>query len=332
MNWLPFNIARLQTLRTAVAVPLIAVAVVVALFVVWLIGAPPVGLAHVPAVRELAALVAVPASQVVESLHALLVFTAALLAYTAAWLLSLVSLVFVGRRRCTDMRRTFLGGSLPKDWERADAAQRLNTFERGQRMAWAWMRRIGAMRFIVGRGLAFGLFAFLFIHLASQWVRGQPVVVASLPIKCAFWVLLGLGLTATRWWQLRRLYSHAEPHETDVGARPLFSVYAANTLVGHSALESGDPPMGVAFGSFIPAPGYEAIRGFCSSQHDDQADLQLTVRTPHNDTIACAGVGILDFSAQVGEETIEINVLGIASPPYEALFPHHVAAYERQFR
>jgi hypothetical protein len=104
-----------------------------------------------------------------------------------------------------------------------------------------------------------------------------------------------------------------------------FLVYAANTWVDHSALESRDSCMGVAFGAFIPASGYAAIRSFCSSQPGDQTVLQLSVKTPDNDTIVCAGVGIMDFSDEVGEEAIEIEVLGIEWPPCETLFPERAA-------
>jgi hypothetical protein len=41
----------------------------------------------------------------------------------------------------------------------------------------------------------------------------------------------------------------------------IFEIYAKDTLVGHSALELGDPPMGVAFGKFIPAEATERFNG-----------------------------------------------------------------------
>ncbi|MDO6387044.1 hypothetical protein, partial [Uliginosibacterium sp. 31-12] len=112
----------------------------------------------------------------------------------------------------------------------------------------------------------------------------------------------------------------------------IFTVYCDNTLVGQTELENGDPPMGVAFGRFIPAEAYGAIQKQCIENHSDQSALNLTVRTPNNETIQCVGVGILDCSPGAGEEGIEINVLGISHPPYEDLFPHHVAGYEKQFK
>jgi hypothetical protein len=41
------------------------------------------------------------------------------------------------------------------------------------------------------------------------------------------------------------------------------------------------------------------------------------------------GVGLRDFSAQLGEEGIEVEVLGIGYPQYEELFPEHIAAYNQ---
>ncbi len=110
-----------------------------------------------------------------------------------------------------------------------------------------------------------------------------------------------------------------------------FSVYSNDVLVGHSALELGDAPMGVAFGVFHPIALYEAIRGECSTNHQDQSNLHLTVRTEAGLPVPCVGVGILDYSIEAGEPYIEVNVLGISYPLYEELFPEHVASYKHQF-
>ena len=90
--------------------------------------------------------------------------------------------------------------------------------------------------------------------------------------------------------------------------------------------------MGVAFGRFIPADGYQTIRKQCIESHADQTALKLIVKTPNKEVIICAGVSILDYSDQMGEELIQLNVLGISDPSYEQLFPEHVARYEQQFK
>jgi hypothetical protein len=111
-----------------------------------------------------------------------------------------------------------------------------------------------------------------------------------------------------------------------------FEVFSDATFVGTSSLENGDPPMGVAFGRFFPAETYAIIQAQCINNHADQSSLKLTVRTPTGQVIQCAGVGILDYSPEVGVEGIEVNVLGISHPSYEDLFPQHVAQYEQQFK
>lgn len=121
----------------------------------------------------------------------------------------------------------------------------------------------------------------------------------------------------------------------NLGVRPSvmkFSIYSNDLLVGHSELESGDPPMGVAFGAFEPAVAYEAIRQECRSNHADQSLLNLSARTPNGVVIPCIGVGILDYSNEVEKSFIEVNVLGIGYPLYGELFPNHVSAYEHQFK
>jgi hypothetical protein len=56
-----------------------------------------------------------------------------------------------------------------------------------------------------------------------------------------------------------------------------FAVYAKEILVGHSMLESGDAPMGVAFGEFVPSEGYSQIQAECRRNHEDQSTLCLSV-------------------------------------------------------
>ncbi|CAH0307517.1 hypothetical protein [Pseudomonas mediterranea] len=89
--------------------------------------------------------------------------------------------------------------------------------------------------------------------------------------------------------------------------------------------------MGVAFGQFVPADGYQAIQQECRANHLDQSALALCAQTEAGLVIPCAGIGILDYLEELLPELIEINILGIPRPLYEELFPEKVARYKRQF-
>ena len=109
-----------------------------------------------------------------------------------------------------------------------------------------------------------------------------------------------------------------------------YAVYSKGVLVGHSLLEHGDPPMGVAFGEFIPGRAYSEIQSECRTNHADQSALELSVQTASGAEIRCAGVAILDCSAENEQACAEVNVLGISYPPYEELFPDRVARHDHQ--
>ena len=110
-----------------------------------------------------------------------------------------------------------------------------------------------------------------------------------------------------------------------------YAVYSRGEVVGYSELESGDSPMGVAFGTFTPSNAYIMIQRECITNHANQSALKLSVRTEAGVVIQCSGVSILDYSAEADSSLIEVNVLGIPSALYEKLFPEHVIAYARQF-
>lgn len=110
-----------------------------------------------------------------------------------------------------------------------------------------------------------------------------------------------------------------------------FSIYSGLVLVGYSALECGDPPMGVAFGQLEPADGYATIQSECSTNHHDQTVLNLSVQTEAGLVIPCAGLSILDYSKEFPSPCIEVNIFGIPYPLYAELFPQHVTLYELQF-
>jgi hypothetical protein len=112
-----------------------------------------------------------------------------------------------------------------------------------------------------------------------------------------------------------------------------FEIYCESSLVGWSELECGDPPMGVAFGRFTPAPAYASIQAqVVAATYGEAASPRLVIRILGGSELQCTGgVHIADYSQEVGADGLEVSVLGVSNPPYESLFPQHVAAYERQF-
>jgi hypothetical protein len=104
---------------------------------------------------------------------------------------------------------------------------------------------------------------------------------------------------------------------------PRFAIYAGLLLIGHSDLENGDPPMGVAAGRFVPSAGYASVQArVAASPEASQADLQLGVVTAAGEEIASDScVQIVDFSAELGAEGLEVHVLGIEPELFARLFP-----------
>ncbi|CAA2143503.1 hypothetical protein [Methylobacterium bullatum] len=111
--------------------------------------------------------------------------------------------------------------------------------------------------------------------------------------------------------------------------KAMYGIVAHGEVIGHSELESGDPPMGVAFGRFFPAAGFDA---FVRTVPPDEAEGDevliwnaLSATSPEGVVIDCAGVAV--FCYALGDEVdLEVTVLGISSPPYGKLFPNRVDA------
>ncbi|PPC76971.1 hypothetical protein C4K68_12715 [Pokkaliibacter plantistimulans] len=113
-----------------------------------------------------------------------------------------------------------------------------------------------------------------------------------------------------------------------------FKLFAKNKMIGETLLESGDPPMGVAFGELIPTEEYSKYQSLFEAQdHSGIKDLNLSIMTETGIALEpVGGIGIEDYSREMGEQCIQVNVLGIESTVYGQLFPAHVAAYEAQFK
>jgi hypothetical protein len=110
-----------------------------------------------------------------------------------------------------------------------------------------------------------------------------------------------------------------------------YKVFSGETLVGYSALELGDPPMGVALGKFFPLAAYGLIQVQCIAARDlPQSHLDLSIARQNGNVLPVEhGVVILDYSVELGE--IEVQAVGIGYPLYGELFPQQVATYKAQF-
>jgi hypothetical protein len=94
-----------------------------------------------------------------------------------------------------------------------------------------------------------------------------------------------------------------------------------------TALEAGDPPMGVAMGRLFPFPDYYKLRkNFISilggrlPQHSD-----LEVRFTGGAKLDGAPVWLEDYD--MGEAFIEVTIFAIDYRIYAETFPEHHAAY-----
>lgn len=112
-----------------------------------------------------------------------------------------------------------------------------------------------------------------------------------------------------------------------------FEVRLGDETIGFTELEAGDPPMGVAFGRFVPNDSYSSIQRYCIEHRDNWAPIpELSVALPGGATIECSGsVQIIDLSPELGDAGIEIHLNGVTNPSYGELFPDHMEAYNSRF-
>jgi hypothetical protein len=109
-----------------------------------------------------------------------------------------------------------------------------------------------------------------------------------------------------------------------------YQVFIDNILIGHSDLECGDPPMGIASGHFFPLPVYTEFQSqFIPLRELSQSHLALAVTTSDGKIVPAKCIAIFDYSEELDE--IQVAVIGIEYLLYEELFPEHYAAYENQF-
>jgi hypothetical protein len=97
-----------------------------------------------------------------------------------------------------------------------------------------------------------------------------------------------------------------------------FEILDGDTVIGTTAFEGGDSPMGVAYGDFEANSAYRL-------EHTDPRG-NLTARFNGQLIPSAGGVGIEDMFDEIGERGV--TIFGIDHMLYAELFPEHVAAYE----
>lgn len=111
----------------------------------------------------------------------------------------------------------------------------------------------------------------------------------------------------------------------------MFHLLHQEKLVGKSALEDGDPPMGCAEGVFIAEEAFSEFRANTAPQPDDDPAVNrwvgLSVRTEDGVKVECLDAVLFEYDFGDHKE-FRIDVLGIPHPRYEELFPGRYAAYE----
>lgn len=120
----------------------------------------------------------------------------------------------------------------------------------------------------------------------------------------------------------------------------MFRIFHRDVLIGRSELESGDPPMGVAVGRFEPTDAFASLRDAMKPARDgagkERRDMRFLVdvraRSADGTALVCSHVEVCEYGEADHPLGWEVTCFGIEHPHYEELFPHHVKAYEQQFK
>ncbi|NQV61894.1 MAG: hypothetical protein HQ502_19660 [Alphaproteobacteria bacterium] len=114
----------------------------------------------------------------------------------------------------------------------------------------------------------------------------------------------------------------------------MFQIFQNGKLIGNSALETGDPPMGVAEGEFIPLDEFEKFRASVSPEPVDDVAIKrwtgLALTTSEGDSIKCNDVVLFEYDFGDHKE-FRVDAVGIGYPLYEELFPGRHANYVKSF-
>ncbi|MGY5956474.1 Phage protein [Kosakonia sp. BK9b] len=101
-----------------------------------------------------------------------------------------------------------------------------------------------------------------------------------------------------------------------------YAIKHGENIIGYTALESGDPPMGFVHGAMEPTSFY--------TPGASDAVYRLYTCDTHVE-ISCQAIAVIDYSAEMGETCIEVTALVRSAQIYETFFRHHLQAYEKDF-
>ena len=112
----------------------------------------------------------------------------------------------------------------------------------------------------------------------------------------------------------------------------MFGVYLDGKLIGHSPLEYGDPPMGIAHGTFLPRqPEFSQLKLIPAIQDTDQEIFDgFEVQAPNGTKVPAQGpVSLIKMFDVPRPLDWQIHAHFISRQEYERIFPHHVKNYDQ---
>ncbi len=123
-----------------------------------------------------------------------------------------------------------------------------------------------------------------------------------------------------------------------------YSILLDDKIIGTTELEKADASMGVVFGNVTfnnIVSGYNFLRTYCLSNNIEiitdypEDKLIETTNIPNLKVINRNGIEIKGQGTSISgmdSDIFEITIPGVSYPFFEEEFPHHVKAYNDQFK
>lgn len=123
-----------------------------------------------------------------------------------------------------------------------------------------------------------------------------------------------------------------------------YDIFLDGKIIGTTELEKADAAMGVVFGNVTfdnIVSGYDFLKTYCLANNieiiTDYPDDKLiaTTNIPNLKVINPNGIEIKGQGANIegmDSDVFEVIIFGVPYPLFEEEFPHHVKAYNDQFK